>query len=461
MSGPHVPVRSTSKRAWHQLDGVRQWLIPQVPEYSPSPARAAWLSVVYVVRRWLVVDRCTGLAASLTVETLLSMVPITSVILFFVRLIDPDFGRDFLEKLAASLVPEATHASQVTETIIEIGARAKIDQLGGWGLLVVIVLAYWLFATLESTTNQIWRVKRTRHLIVKFPMFYTIASLAPIVVLYSVAQPTLSKVTATVLVNPYLTTALAFILLNKFMPNTRVTWRAAISGGVVSAALFELGKVGFGAYVSRISLSTYESVYGTLAVWPVFLVWVYLSWMLLLLGLEVSFVVHHLNSVRREGYVPLQLRDEQLPPAAPGRTAARLMLAIADHWNRRRRPSSIDQLNDRFGLGVGKTALMVDLLEEHGFLLTIEGGRGVVPSQPLDQIRLQAVLDLFPEDLSASRDDELSRIFRALDDDISKRLDTLTLHDLVTRERAHEDVTRAAVEENAGGAPDPSPPSQP
>lgn len=442
-----APLSTASRKT--PVDRLREWLFPTQPEYSPSVGRRLWLTIVYILRRWLVVDRCTGLAASLTVETLLSMVPITSVVLFFVRVIDPGFGRKFLEKLFSTLVPEGANADRVTEQVIEIGSRANVDQLGVWGLLVVIVLAYWLFSTLESTANQIWRIKRTRHLVVKFPMFYTIASLAPIVVLYSLAQPVMERLSETVLVNPYVPTTLGLIVLNRFMPNTRVSWRAAVIGGVVSATLFELGKFGFGAYVSRISMDTYESVYGTLAVWPVFLVWVYLSWMIVLLGLEVSFVVHHDTSVRKEGYVPALLREEQLPSATPGRTAARLMLAIADQWARRRESSTVDQLNDRFGIGVARTSLTLDLLEQRRMIVTVEGEQGYIPGMPLDQITVSSILGLFAEDLPTRRDDELGRLFSDLDAEAAGRLGDLTLHDLVMRERESEatSVTQPGADE--------------
>jgi membrane protein len=383
------------------------------------------------------------------------MVPITSVVLFFVRLIDPAFGRKILQIVAASLVPDTASADEVTDTIIEVGARANVDQLDGWGLLVVIVLAYWLFATLESTVNEIWRVKRRRRMITKFTMFYTLASLAPIVVLYSFAQPLLSKFTETVLVNPYLTTALALIFLNRFMPNTSVSWRAAIVGGLVSASLFELGKFGFGLYVSRVSMSTYESVYGGLAVWPVFLVWVYVSWMLVLLGLEVSFVVHHSKSVLREGFVPAQLRSEQLPPSTPGRTAARIMLAISDHGYKRRAPSNIELLTDRFGLGIGRTVQLVDFLEDAGLLVSVDGQRGYVPAEPLEHISLRRILGLFDGDLPNVRDDELSSMFASADNKTDEYLGDLTLADLVTSTRDQQVSSQAAVEAPGDQSPVP------
>ena len=437
-----APLSTASRKT--PVDRLREWLFPTQPEFSPSTGRRLWLTIVYILRRWLVVDRCTGLAASLTVETLLSMVPITSVVLFFVRVIDPGFGREFLEKLFSTLVPEGANADRVTEQVIEIGSRANVTSWGSGparghrlGLLAVL--------NPESTANKIQERPRHRGEVSHVLHHRSLA----IVVLYSLAQPVMERLSATVLVNPFVPTTLGLIVLNRFMPNTRVSWKAAFLGGVVSATLFELGKFGFGTYVSRISIDTYESVYGTLAVWPVFLVWVYLSWMIVLLGLEVAFVVHHDSSVRKEGYVPALLREEQLPSATPGRTAARLMLAIADQWARRRESSTVDQLNDRFGIGVGRTSLTLDLLEQRRMIVTVEGERGYIPGMPLDQITVSSILGLFTEDLPTRRDDELGRLFSDLDADAAGRMGDLTLHDLVMRERENEaaSVTQEGADE--------------
>lgn len=413
---------------------VREFLLPRVPEHNPGRLRRIWLFAVYTVRRWLGVDRCSGLASSLSIQTLLSVVPMAGVMLVFVGIVDPDVGRDFLEQVAGTLVPERARASELAYGIVELGANANVERLGAWGFLVVIVLAFLLFSTLERSLNTIWRIHRARPLFARFTIFYTFATLLPVAVLYSLAQPVLSGLTEAFFVTPFLTSGLGLTLVNRLMPNTRVKWSAALIGGLLSATLFELGKFAFGLYAGM-AFATYEGLYGSLAILPVFVVWSYVSWMIVLLGAEVAFVVHHSGSVEREGFVHPQSRDHSRSYAASGRIAARVMLAIADKFQRRELGTDLDQLNERFQIGLSPLAALVEQLESEGLLVELDGGRGFVPARPLDQIAVAELLDSFePDDVVAPRSDVLGEIFGDLDDIQRTRVGELTMAELVERE---------------------------
>jgi membrane protein len=390
---------------------------------------------VYTVRRWLVIDRSSGLAASLALGTLLSVVPMAGVLLFFLRRLDAEWGRRFLERIARTLVPDSERADDLTARIVELGDNVRLDDLGPWGFLAVIVIAYVLFSNLERTFNEIWRTTRRRNIVAKFTMFYTLASLAPVVLFYSLAQPVLGDLTDALLVTPLLSTSIGLVLLNRLMPNTPVRWGPAIAGGLVSAFLFETSKWGFGQYLSLVAIHTYEGVYGTLAILPVFVVWSYLTWMLVLLGAEVAFVLHHVSSVAREGYVHPRYREERRIQAAPGRTAARLMLAICDHYMRREKGMTTEALDQRFQIGLSRVVALVDRLEEHGFVVALQNDGGYVPARPPSQIELQAVLHMFDAgDLAHARDDELARLYEDLDAGQTERVGELTFAQLVERE---------------------------
>ena len=418
-----------------RVDQLSAWLLPREPEYSPSPQRRAWLIVVYTLRRWLVVDRSSGLAASLALETLLSVVPMAGVFLFFIRRLDPNWGQQFLARIARTLVPEAERAEELSSRIVELGDHVNVDELGPWGFLAVVVIAFVLFSTLERTLNEIWRISRRRNIVARFTMFYTLASLAPVILFYSLAQPVLGDVTDALLVTPVVSTGIGLILLNRFMPNTRVRWGPAAVGGLLSAFLFETSKWGFGKYLSLVAIHTYEGVYGALAVLPVFVIWSYLTWMIVLLGAQLAFVLHHLPSVTREGFVHPRYREEQQLQAAPGRTAARLLLAICDNFVHREKGTSIEALNNRFELGLSRIVTLLDRLEDAGFVVALRGDAGFVPARPPDQIKLQEVLHMFDAgDVQHARADALADAYQGLDSLQEERLGKTTFAELVAME---------------------------
>ena len=114
--------------------------------------------------------------------------------------------------------------------------------VGFFGALVVASL---LFTTLEKTVNVIWRVHKQRTTVARFTMFYTLATLGPLVIFYSLAQPVFAAVNEISLaITPMLTTGMAMVLVNRFMPATTVRWKPALIGGLTAALFFEIGKRG-------------------------------------------------------------------------------------------------------------------------------------------------------------------------------------------------------------------------
>lgn len=448
----------TAKSFRARLNRLQHWLIPTEPEHEPGPGRRVWLLGVYTIRRWLFSDHCSSLASGLALQTLLSVVPTVGVILFFIGKLDPSFGTRFITQVAHALGPDSYRADELAEALVELAAGVDIQALGRWGLLVVVVLAFLLFSTLEKTVNEIWRVSRKRTLIAKFTMFYTLASLGPIVVFYSLAQPVLARI-GSLAITPMITSGIGLVLLNRYLPNQTVRWRAALFGGLISAALFEFGKVAFGNYLSLVAIHTYEGIYGSLAILPVFVVWAYLSWMIVLLGTEITFVVHHLSSVAREGYVqPSHQVQRKLLPS-PGRTAARLLLAIADNFDRRAeleasreqddedptRPNnrfalSVDALNERFDIGLAPIVAITDQLEAAGLIVAIGNDQRYVPGRPLEQIELGAVIHMFDGgDMKAVRADALAELFEELDAVLARKIGGISFRELVDMERARRE----------------------
>ncbi len=439
---PHAtvpPSASTSgiaQRLAH-LREIAEHLVPTAPEYRPTPARRIWLLTMYVLRRWFQEDRSSALAALLTMDTLLSTVPIIGVALLVVGLMDPEQGASLMSDLFRSVVPDTDRAEGMAQGALDLANRVTVGNLGSWGFVATLLIAFVLFATLEKTFNGIWRITKRRSLIVRFTMFYTLSTLGPLVMLVSLAEPMLSNVSA-LLATPLITTALGLVLLNRYLPFTVVRWRAALFGGLVSAILLEIAKVGFGFYATRFALRTYDTMYGSLAVLPILVVWSYVSWMVVLLGAQITYVVHRHRAIALQGYVN-RFVVERLEVRRPsGRTAVRIMLAIADHHARREVGPSIDALGERFRIGLDHVGEVVDALERRGWVIeTTEPTSMVIPARPLDQIRVIEVLELFDRDMAkGTRDDRLLALMGELDRARAQIMAETTFAELVAEPRA-------------------------
>lgn len=423
---------SRSSMALARLNELRTRVLPSVPEYAPDRRRQVWLMAMYVVRRWMIEDRGTGLAALLTIQTLLSTVPIIGVALLLVGLMDENAGAKLLHDMFRSLVPETDRAAEMAEGAMALARNVTVGHLGGVGFLATLVIAFVLFLTLERTFNRIWRVARRRSLLLQFTMFYTLATLGPVLMLLSLATPLVAGVSL-VVGTPIVTTIVSLILLNRFLPYTQVRWRAALIGGGISAVLLELAKYVFGFYAARFALQTYEGLYGSLAILPILIVWSYASWLVILLGAEITYAVHSRRAIALQGYVNryvLERGDYQRPS---GRTAARIVLAVCDHYARRRVGISIEALGERFRLGLDHVGEIVDALERRGFLLeTAEPIQIVIPAIPPEQIKVIDVLTLFDRDHTAHhRADELGARLDRLDGARAEIMAELTYADLV------------------------------
>jgi membrane protein len=237
-------------------------------------------------------------AASLTYATLLSLVPLmtVSLALFSAFPISDRVAVLVQDFLFQNFVPAS---GEVLQQHFQQFSQ-KASQLTGPGFAFLVVVALLLMANIDRALNTIWRVRRKRSAISKFIVYWSILSLSPlligismVVTSYLVSIPLFSEAAETVGmaerllgVMPVLASVVAFTLLYLVVPNRRVPFRHALAGGLFAAILFELAKRGFALYLTH--FPTYEAIYGALATIPIFLVWLYLSWAITLLGAEFS-----------------------------------------------------------------------------------------------------------------------------------------------------------------------------
>lgn len=259
--------------------------------------RWLWAFACYLKLRFEA-DRCTRAAASLAYTSLLAVVPLMTVVFVTLSAFPAFQGwRESIESFVfQNFVPAL--GDQVQSYLVQFADKAKGLQAAGVAVLLVTVLT--MMATIESTFNVIWGIKRKRPLVVRFLVYWSVLTLGPILIgagmvatSYVISLPLLADagVTGTLKTKlitafPIVATTTAFVLFFKLIPYRPVPFKHALVGGVVASVLFELAKRGFGFYVTH--FPSQQAVYGAFATVPIFLIWIYLSWVVVLLGAEIT-----------------------------------------------------------------------------------------------------------------------------------------------------------------------------
>jgi len=257
-----------------------------------------WGDTWHTLRQRFREDRLGLTAGSLTFTTTLGLVPLVTVMLAGFTAF-PIFSRfqAALEKyLLQSLVPE-TIARPVLATLTQFAAKA--NQVGSAGLVVLLVAALLLVFTIDRTLNAIWRVRKRRPLAQRVLVYWAALTLGPLLlgVSLSVTSYAISAsrglvdalpggVGMLLLAIEFGLLAAGFAALYRFVPNTYVRWAHAWAGGLFAALGFEGAKRALAWYVGLVP--TYSVIYGAFATLPILLLWIYLSWLVVLLGAVIA-----------------------------------------------------------------------------------------------------------------------------------------------------------------------------
>lgn len=285
--------------------------LKKLPFYNKT-----WFQFILFVIKRFEADRCREQAGSLTYTTLFAVVPMLTVFLVIIssiKALEP--ARQQLQHLIYSnFLPKSTIAfDKALNAFTE-----KSSNLTVIGVLFLFVTTVLMLTSIETVFNRIWRVKETRSGIVGFMRYWTIISLGPIIL--GSAFVISSTVTSMNLLSnnftgyqldgafllwliSFVLTVLGFFILYWTIPNRTVPLYSAAIAASLSAVLFEILKNLFSFVMSN--FTSYEIIYGAFAAVPIFLLWVFLSWNIILLGVEVSFALTAFHSGKEQKRHPV------------------------------------------------------------------------------------------------------------------------------------------------------------
>ena len=262
---------------------------PLLRKFPIDDVRGLWR---FAIRR-LNEERLPQVAGSLTFTTVLALVPMVTVALAIFTTF-PMFNtfRASLESYFIQSVMPKGIANTILGNLNQFASKAtRLSAVGAIGLIVTTII---MMMTIDRAFNHIWRVKSSRSFTQRLVVYWAIMTFGPLLIGVSITvtsylltatsgvmdNPVLSA-TAYTLISILLTTG-AFTLLYIIVPNRIVDWRDAACGGLLAAVAFEIAKRLFVVFVAK--FPTYTVIYGALAALPIFLIWIYVSWLIALIG---------------------------------------------------------------------------------------------------------------------------------------------------------------------------------
>ncbi len=380
---------------WWVSESVAHWV--RAPGVGPARrvATDVLLAAVALVRSSRR-DRLHVRATTLSYTTLIALVP---VLLLAFSLLEP---LGVVDSIAQNL-RESLYETVLAASVADVGpwleslvGSISFQALGVVGFLGLLFTGFSLYASVERAFNDIFQVRVRRPVLLRIVLFYALVTLGPLVLtLGYLASGNLGGwLPANVLgwLVPVSITAAGFVLAIKLLPQCEVRWPSALVGGLVSALLFELVKNGFGAYTGLMGArSAATRLYGSLGLVPVFLFYVWLLWLVVLLGVEVAYVVNHARLLAKEIRAGL-IRTDQPRYRADPLVALLTLVALVEHIVAGRGPAAGEDLANRIGLSDRLVSDALDILEAADLVVRTDRGRWV-PAESAGHLTGTAVVD--------------------------------------------------------------------
>ncbi len=361
------------------------------------------LRVVHMLLRELLGGQLNLRAMSLVYTTLLSMVPLLAVSFSVLK------GFGFHQRLESYLFdiilePLGPSGTDVARTIMEFVDNVKVGMLGSLGLALLIYTVIALVQKIEAAFNYVWQIERLRSLPQRFSNYLSVITIGPVLI-FSAVGVTAAMLNTTIAVRlassehfgtlmvfagklvPYVLVCLAFTFIYILIPNTRVRFGAALVGGVIAGILWKITGWGFAEFIA--SSARYAAIYSSFAILILLLIWLYLSWLILLAGSQIAYYVQNprymtLNRVRFE--LSNRMRE---------RLAFQIMYLVAYNHSHKLPAWTYDQLIDQLGLPDDPVGRILRMLVDTGFLTEIERQDCIeyLPTSAVETVTLDSLLD--------------------------------------------------------------------
>lgn len=335
----------------------------------------------FVVRRFNE-DNCTQVSASLTYTTLLALVPLVTIALTMVSAfpVFSDLSVQLKIFILTNLMPEFA-GKIITVYMFKFSNNAA--QLTAIGIVFLVVTALMMMLTIERAFNSIWRVSRPRPFMHRFVIYWATLTLGPLLIGGSlslssylvglslgIAKQVPMLDLALLRITPVVLTTLAFALLYLTVPTRYVPRWHALAGGLVASLGFELMKKVFALYITH--FASYEVVYGAFSSFPVFLLWIYFSWLVVLVGAVIAASLSYWRG------------DAWLVKLTPGRRFHDALRVLRELYQIHQIGGTLTtrQLRQRIHLGLDELEEILEYLARADWVRKVNGGGWLLAKNP-------------------------------------------------------------------------------
>ncbi|TDU24227.1 tRNA-processing RNAse BN [Panacagrimonas perspica] len=351
---------------------------------------------VFSLTRDLFEGQLSMRAMSLVYTTLLSLVPFLALGFSVLKALGV---RNTLEPVLFELLrPLGPQAADLTGKIIGFVEKIQVGLLGSVGVALLFYTAISLIQKVESSFNYIWRIERSRPFVQRVGEYLSVLMVGPVMVFAAlgITASVLNSGVVTQIKNiepfgfalysltrliPYAMIVGMFTFLYAYMPNTKVNLKAAAIAGLTSGVLWQTASVAFASFVA--GTTNYDAIYSSFAVVILLLIWLYVGWLILLIGCQLAFYIQH----------PAHMKPDRIVPLASGRHSEYLALMIMGTAGQRfieGKPAvAQEDLVRELGAAPEHVARAVDTLIARGFLT--ESGRlrtQLIPARDLESATL-------------------------------------------------------------------------
>jgi membrane protein len=360
------------------------------------------LRIAFVAIRDLADGQLTMRAMGLVYTTLLSMVPLLAISFSLLKALG--VHNQIEPMLRRLLAPLGDAGPEITQNVIGFVEKIQVGVLGTAGIALLLYAAISLIQKVESGCNYIWKVDRPRSFGRRFSEYLSVLVVAPVVVFSALAMT--ATITSQTLVQriveiepfgllyytvgrlvPYMLLCGGFTLLYRFIPNTRVRMDAAVVGGIAAGVMWQSASLLFATFVR--GATNYDAIYSGFAIVIFLLIWLYVSWLILLIGCHIAFLWQRPEHVLRD---PKILR---MGGRMTEHLALLIMALVASNLVRREPPWREESLARELRVPPEHLYRVLDLLLAGGLLAqTSDEQPRLLPLCDMDTLTVREILDV-------------------------------------------------------------------